>query len=133
MNQIAKEKTMKLLLKLEAQVDKLLPGKMKELALKTRGLSEEAKKLSGVTKETTEKLNGLKKAEAEAIKKNQNLTNSYKTTKKQLGNTIVEYRKNREELKRLQQAKNTGQKLTKVEERRYKALTSSMEKMTKKN
>lgn len=132
MNQIAKEKTMKLLLKLEAQVDKLLPGKMKELALKTRGLSEEAKKLSGVTKETTEKLNGLKKAEAEAIKKNQNLTNSYKTTKKQLGNTIVEYRKNREELKRLQQAKNTGQKLTKVEERRYKALTSSMEKMTKK-
>ncbi len=122
---------MKLLLKLEAQVDKLLPGKMKELALKTRGLSEEAKKLSGVTKETTEKLNGLKKAEAEAIKKNQNLTNSYKTTKKQLGNTIVEYRKNREELKRLQQAKNTGQKLTKVEERRYKALTSSMEKMTK--
>lgn len=109
MRKIAKSKGMELILKLSAQIDRQLPASMKNL-------SEETKKLADRYKE-------LKNAEK--------ANNNYKKSREEYGKTIELYRKNRNELKRLEQAKNAGIKLSAREEKRYKQLIPAVDKLSR--
>ena len=109
MRKIAKQKGMELILKLSAQIDKQLPASMKNLAKETKELTSEYKRLKNVEK----------------------TANNYKESREKYGKTIELYRKNRNELKRLEQAKNAGVKLSAREEKRYKQLIPAVDKLSR--
>lgn len=109
MRKIAKQKGMELILKLSAQIDKQLPASMKNLAKETKDLTSEYKRLKNVEK----------------------TANNYKESREKYGKTIELYRKNRNELKRLEQAKNAGIKLSAREEKRYKQLIPAVDKLSR--
>lgn len=109
MKKIVKSRGMELILKLSAQIDKQLPASMRNLAKETKELTDEYRRLKSVEK----------------------TANKYtdKANRENYGKTIELYRKNRNELKQLEQTKKSGVKLTAEEEKRYKQLVPTVEKL----
>lgn len=109
-------KTMDLLMRLQAKIDKRLPSSLQNLAKDTN-------KLSAATKELSLKLKESKKAEK--------LYNSYEKTRNDLSKNLIQLRKYRNELRKLDFIKKSGNELSRIQERRYKRLASETKKLTR--
>ncbi|MGL5123269.1 MAG: phage tail tape measure protein [Fusobacteriaceae bacterium] len=103
-------KYMDLVMKLSARVDKQLPTSL-------RNVSKEMSLLNKQQKE---------------IKASQKAGDNHNNLKKKLGENIALYRANRNELRMLKEAKDSGLSLTKKEEARYSSLSKSVNNLNKK-
>ena len=109
-------KTMDLLMRLQAKIDKRLPSSLQNLAKDTN-------RLSGATKELSLKLKESKKAEK--------LYNGYEKTRNDLSKNLIQLRKYRNELRKLDFIKKSGNELSKIQERKYKRLATETKKLTR--
>lgn len=108
-------KGMDIMLKIKAKIDKTLPKNMELLANRVKNIKKANEELKNAQRELT---------------KATNLKNNYNESKEKYSKSLLELRKVRTEMKRLEKAKASGTRLSKLEERTLKKLTSQHKKLS---
>ena len=128
-------KNMEIMLRLRAKIDKAIPKDMEELTQKAKKLKEAYSRgtpkgfAANLSTELSKAKNNFKLAQHN-LSKASVIKPQYENIRKEYSVNLLELRKVRAEMKRLEKAKATGIKLSSEEEKKLKKLISQNQKLS---